>query len=158
MNSAMTYEITTTNSEATQSVGSRLSRLLRGGEVIELISDLGGGKTTFVQGLAAGLGYTGAVTSPTFTLSNIYQLEDGRQIHHYDLYRLSTGGVVADELSEDIGEPGIITVIEWAGAAEDELPADSLRVTLEVTGETDRRLSFASAGPKSETIIKGLSA
>jgi len=154
----MTYEITTTNSAATQSVGSRLSRLLRGGEVIELISDLGGGKTTFVQGLVAGLGYAGPVTSPTFTLSNVYQLEDGRQIHHYDLYRLSSGGVVADELSEDVGAPDIITVIEWAGAAKDELPADRLRVTLEVTGESDRRLSFAAAGPKSESIIKGLSA
>jgi len=156
MNSDMTYVITTTNSEGTQSAALRLSRFLSGGEVIELTSDLGGGKTTFVQGLAAGLGYKDAVTSPTFTLGNIYELPAGLQLHHYDLYRLNEGGVLAEELLEDFSDPHVITVIEWAGVAEAQLPADRLVVTFEVTGDTGRRLVFTAGGPKSAAIIKEL--
>jgi tRNA threonylcarbamoyladenosine biosynthesis protein TsaE len=126
--------------------------------VIELISDLGGGKTTFVQGLAAGLGYTGAVTSPTFTLSNIYQLASGLELHHYDLYRLSEGGVLADELMEDLANPKMITIIEWPSITDDRLPADRLTVTIEVTGDTERRLDFAGGGRVSTGIIRELSA
>ncbi len=158
MNSAMTYEITTTSSEATKSAARRLSQCLQGGEVIELVSDLGGGKTTFVQGLAEGLGYTGPVTSPTFTLSNAYALEGGRQLHHYDLYRLSEGGVLADELVEDMADADIITVIEWPAVAEASLPEDHLTITIEVTSDTGRRLVFTSAGPKSAKIIEEISA
>jgi tRNA threonylcarbamoyladenosine biosynthesis protein TsaE len=132
--------------------------LLSGGEVIELSSDLGGGKTTFVQGLATALGYTGPVTSPTFTLSNIYQLPDHRELHHYDLYRLGEGGILADELAEDIGDPGIITVVEWAGVAESRLPTDRLIVKFDVTADTGRRLTFSAGGPKSQNLIKGLAA
>jgi len=125
--------------------------------VIELTSDLGGGKTTFVQGLAAGLSYEGAVTSPTFTLGNIYELPSGLQLHHYDLYRLSEGGVLAEELLEDLTDPRIITVIEWAGVAEAQLPADRVVIAFEVTGDSDRRIIFTAGGPKSAAIIKGLS-
>ncbi len=131
---------------------------MKGGEVIELISDLGGGKTTFVQGLAAGLGYEGAVTSPTFTLGNVYRIGSNLQIHHYDLYRLGEGGVLADEIAEDIGDPSIITIIEWASVAEAQLPPDRLRINFEVTADTQRQLSFSSGGPVSGAIIKELDA
>jgi len=124
--------------------------------VIELISDLGGGKTTFVQGLARGLGYHGAVTSPTFTLSNVYQLGRDLKVHHYDLYRLGEGGVLAHEIAEDIGDDGIITIIEWAGVAEAQLPSDRLRVSFEGTGDTERSLTFSAGGPVSQTLIKEL--
>ncbi len=126
--------------------------------MIELISDLGGGKTTFVQGLAAELGYRDAVTSPTFTLGNVYRVSDSLQIHHYDLYRLGEGGILADEIGEDIGDPHIITIIEWAGVAEAQLPPDRLRISFEVTADTERHLSFSAGGPVSQAIIKELSA
>jgi tRNA threonylcarbamoyladenosine biosynthesis protein TsaE len=126
--------------------------------VIELISDLGGGKTTFVQGLAAALGYAGPVTSPTFTLSNIYELTNGRQLHHYDLYRLGEGGVVADELAEDIAQGGIITIVEWPGIARDVLPKDRLTISFEPTSDTGRQLTFTAGGPKSAAILKELKA
>lgn len=125
--------------------------------MIELISDLGGGKTTFVQGLAAGLGYDGPVTSPTFTLSNEYQLGSGLALHHYDLYRLSEGGVLGDELAEDLSDDKVITVIEWPAVAGARLPEDRLTVAIEVTGDTERRLSFTSGGPVSDALIQGLS-
>jgi tRNA threonylcarbamoyladenosine biosynthesis protein TsaE len=156
MNSGMTFAISTTNSAATQAVAQRLATQLRGGEVIELASDLGGGKTTFVQGLARGLGYTGEVVSPTFTLSRIYQLPEGRELHHYDLYRLGQAGVVGEELTESLGDPTIITLIEWAGIIEDELPQDRLRIEFTITGETNRELTFTATGTKSKHIIKAL--
>jgi tRNA threonylcarbamoyladenosine biosynthesis protein TsaE len=152
----MTYEISTTSSEATQSVAERLARLLQGGEVIELTSDLGGGKTTFVQGLASGLGYEGEVTSPTFTLSRVYKLKNNLELHHYDLYRLGQSGVVGDVLAEDVGDRGIITIIEWAGIVADQLPHDRLRIEFTVTGDTDRLLQISSHGPVSHRLAKGL--
>jgi tRNA threonylcarbamoyladenosine biosynthesis protein TsaE len=152
----MTFEVSTTGSEGTQAVAARLAKLLKGGEVIELASDLGGGKTTFVQGLAQALGYTGDVASPTFTLSKTYQLPSGLELHHYDLYRLGESGVVGDELAEDLGDPHVITAIEWAGVVESDLPADRLRLQFEPTGDTDRRLVFSAGGDRSTAILKEL--
>jgi tRNA threonylcarbamoyladenosine biosynthesis protein TsaE len=152
----MTYSVSTTGSEDTKQLAARLAPLLKGGDVIELTSDLGGGKTTFVQGLAAALGYTDAVTSPTFTLSQIYPLSGGREFHHYDLYRLTEGGVVGDELAEDIADPHNITAIEWAGVAEDILPADRLTIAIEPTSDTGRLFTFSSAGTRSQTLLAKL--
>jgi tRNA threonylcarbamoyladenosine biosynthesis protein TsaE len=156
MSSDMTYAISTSSSEATQVVAERLAKLLQGGEVIELASDLGGGKTTFVQGLARGFGYSGEVTSPTFTLKISYDLGNGLKLNHYDLYRLGQSGVVGDELMEDIQEPGSITVIEWAGIIEGDLPKDRLRIKFVPEGENDRNLEITSGGPVSERLVKGL--
>lgn len=152
----MTYEITTTDSAATQKVAAKLAKLLSAGDVVELASDLGGGKTTFVQGLARAMGYAGPVTSPTFTLMQEYRLPDGSVLHHYDLYRLQQTGVVGAELAEDLRDSSVITVIEWAGLAEDELPADRLRVEFEVVAEDERKLRLIPGGPKSEKIVRGM--
>jgi tRNA threonylcarbamoyladenosine biosynthesis protein TsaE len=150
------YSRLSTSLSATQDLASSLAKFLHGGEVIELQSDLGGGKTTFVKGLAAGLGYSGIVTSPTFTLSQIYPLPSGLSLHHYDLYRLTEAGGVGDELSEDIGDADIITVIEWAGIAEARLPNDRLIIAIEVTGENERRFQFSALGERSTQLIKDL--
>ncbi|MBW4060996.1 tRNA (adenosine(37)-N6)-threonylcarbamoyltransferase complex ATPase subunit type 1 TsaE [Candidatus Saccharibacteria bacterium] len=156
MSFAMTLSISTSEPASTLAAAAKLASHLQGGEVIELRSDLGGGKTTFVKGLAAALGYTGSVTSPTFTLSQIYQLPGGRELHHYDLYRLTEAGVVGSELSEDIGQPDIITVIEWAGIAETALPADRVVIDLIVTGENDRELNFSATGPQAAQLIEDI--
>jgi tRNA threonylcarbamoyladenosine biosynthesis protein TsaE len=152
----MTYEITTTSSDDTQSLAAKLAPTLSGGEVIELASDLGGGKTTFIQGLVKALGYQGAVTSPTFTLSNVYDIGHGRSIHHYDLYRLAEAGVLGDELAEDLADPDVTTVIEWATVINIKLPKDRLTIAIEVTGGEERRFRFAAGGPVSEKLIKGI--
>jgi len=152
----MTFEISTTSSEATQSLAHKLGGLVKGGDVIELVSDLGGGKTTFTQGLARGLGYSGHVTSPTFALSQIYKLKAPLELHHYDLYRLGETGAVGDELAEDMADPHVITVIEWADIAKNDLPGDRLRIIFHVTTETGRSLIFSSGGPRSDQLIEGL--
>ncbi len=149
----MTYEITTTSSSATQALAAKLAVYLKGGEVIELASDLGGGKTTFVQGLVKALGYEGDVTSPTFTLSQIYKLLNGLEVHHYDLYRLDEGGIVGDELAEDMGDPANITLIEWAGIAQDLLPADRIRIEFTAIDENKREIKLSGLGSASAELL-----
>lgn len=136
-------------------LGERLGRLLSGSEVIELSSDLGGGKTTLVKGLAKGLGYAGDVTSPTFTISRIYQLPDGKELQHYDFYRLAPDDITAEELAEAAGQPDKIVVIEWAGNVGAHLPEDRLKVEIAVTSENDREITF-SGSKKYQHIIEGL--
>jgi tRNA threonylcarbamoyladenosine biosynthesis protein TsaE len=123
---------------------------------LELISDLGGGKTTFVKGLARGLGYTGEVTSPTFTLSRIYPLPDGRELHHFDLYRLSGSDVVIEELAEVLDKAGIIVALEWPETAKTVLPADRLSLTLRVTGDDAREIEMTPGGPKAAKLIEAI--
>jgi len=110
---------------------------LRGNEVIELVSDLGGGKTTFVRGLASGAGSLDRVSSPSFTLTNVYQAPL-LTFHHFDFYRLPEPGILREELAEVIDDPHNVVVIEWAAIVEDILPSDHLTITIRATGETSR--------------------
>jgi tRNA threonylcarbamoyladenosine biosynthesis protein TsaE len=118
-----------------------LGQKLRGGEVIELVSDLGGGKTTFVRGLAAGMGSTDRVSSPSFTLTNQYQAGD-LTLQHFDFYRLSEPGIMRDELAEVLADPKMVTVVEWAGIVDEVLPAERLTIAITATTETGRELRF----------------
>lgn len=152
----VTYDISTKKPAQTQEIAARLGHYLKGGEVIELSSDLGGGKTTFVQGLASGLGYKADVTSPTFVLSRVYEITPTLEIHHYDLYRLGVSGVLGEQLAEDMKDPHVITIIEWAGIIENDLPTDRLTVELQVTGDNSRDLKFTSGGSVSDKLLKGL--
>lgn len=120
----------------------RIGHKLRGGEVIELLSDLGGGKTTFVRGLAQGMGSGDAVRSPSFTLSNQYRANK-LTLHHFDFYRLEEPGIMERELAEVLEDPRAVVVIEWGGIAEVILPAKRLSVTIRPTGETSRQFNFS---------------
>jgi tRNA threonylcarbamoyladenosine biosynthesis protein TsaE len=122
-------------------VAERLGRNLRGGEVIELVSDLGGGKTTFVRGLAKGLGSKENVHSPSFTLANQYKSGE-LTLFHFDFYRLSEPGIMRQELAEVIEDPKSIVTVEWAEIVQDVLPENRLTITLQVTGENSRKLEF----------------
>lgn len=152
----MTFVTHTSDSAATQSLGHKLSALLQGGDVIELISDLGGGKTTLTQGIVEGLGYTEAVTSPTFTLSQIYSLDSGLEVHHYDLYRLSEGGVLDFEIGEDVDSPNIITIVEWGDVVAEVLPIDRLQIILTMDSETSREITISGTSPRAKAIIEEL--
>jgi tRNA threonylcarbamoyladenosine biosynthesis protein TsaE len=125
--------------------------------VVELRSDLGGGKTTFVRGLVRGLGSKDIVTSPTFTLSQTYTAKGGIKIAHHDFYRLNEAGIMADELAESLNDDKTITIVEWADIVEDVLPDNTLTVEFGLTAsDTDeRKITFRyPAGLAS--VIKGL--
>jgi tRNA threonylcarbamoyladenosine biosynthesis protein TsaE len=114
---------------------------LRGGECIELVSDLGGGKTAFVRGLAKGAGSHDVVSSPSFTLTNQYQAGE-LTIYHFDFYRLHEAGIMRDELAELLNDNRAIVVVEWAEVVEAVLSADRLTIRIASTGETERDLTF----------------
>lgn len=116
-----------------------IGRRLRGGEVIELRSDLGGGKTTFVRGLAAGFGSDDRVASPTFTVSKVYQA-GSKQLVHLDFYRLNDPGIVAHELADYAGAKDTVVAVEWADIVKDALPAERLTIEILPTGDESRQL------------------
>jgi tRNA threonylcarbamoyladenosine biosynthesis protein TsaE len=102
MSTELIWQTTSTGSDDTLRLGEALGSRLKSPLVIELRSDLGGGKTTLTQGLAHGLGSKDVVSSPTFTLSKIYKCAGGVEIHHFDFYRLSEAGVLRDQLDESL--------------------------------------------------------
>jgi tRNA threonylcarbamoyladenosine biosynthesis protein TsaE len=124
----------------TVTAGRDLGRRLAPGAVVLLEGPLGAGKTAFVRGLAEGLGLApDAVSSPTFAIVQEYRGED-LTLQHIDLYRLTT--VEVDDLAlEDLLE-GQIAAIEWPDRWT-RAPADSVRVSIEVTGDSTRRISIA---------------
>ena len=137
----MTYQTDTTSSVQTEQLGELLGRSLRGGEVFELSSDLGGGKTTLVRGLARGLGTKDHVASPTFTISREYKTPR-HTLFHYDFYRLDDAGIMSTELAEAVADPQAVVVVEWAGVVQDVLPDKRVTVKLEIVDEDVRRLTF----------------
>jgi tRNA threonylcarbamoyladenosine biosynthesis protein TsaE len=119
-----------------------MGKRLRGGEVIELVSDVGGGKTTFVRGLARGFGSQDVVGSPSFTLSREYNSGE-LTMYHFDFYRLSDPGIVANELAEVVGDSQAVVVVEWADIVENVLPPEHITITIKSTGESSREFTFS---------------
>lgn len=141
MSTGMTWQTVSTSSGSTEQLAAKLGAKLRGGEVIELVSDLGGGKTTFVRGLARGAGSTDRVASPTFTISREYETPHF-VIAHFDFYRLAEAGIVADELAEIVGDPKRVAVVEWGEIIHDVLPTDRLTIRIRMVSEAARELMF----------------
>ena len=125
----------------TGQLAEKIGRRLRGGEVIGLVSDLGGGKTTLVRGLARGMGSQDAVRSPSFTLGNEYRAKD-LTLRHFDFYRLSEPGIMQSQLAEALADPKSVVAVEWGAIVEDVLPEQRLIVTLRATGPDSRELTF----------------
>lgn len=137
----MKLSLDSSSSIQTEAIAGSIGNKLKGGEVIELISDIGGGKTTFTRGLAKGIGSNDNVASPTFTISRIY---NGKKIniYHFDFYRLSNIGLMQHELSDIIFNKDNVLVIEWAELAANVLPKDRLKISFEYDGEYSRKLLF----------------
>ena len=111
----------TNSAKETQKVGTILAKQIKPPIILALISDLGGGKTTFTQGLAKGLGIKEKIVSPTFVLERIYEIpKKNYALHHYDLYRIEPDDILIDEILENARDN--IVVIEWAEKIEDQLP------------------------------------
>ena len=126
------------SAEAMRSLGERLAAsALRAGDVVILSGELGAGKTTFTQGLGAGLGVRGGVTSPTFVISRIHpSLRGGPPLVHVDAYRLGpasgSGAATAelDDLDLDVSVEESVTVVEWGEGLAETLADDRLEVLI----------------------------
>ena len=132
-------EIESEKCEDTYMLGKLLGENCRAGEVYTLIGDLGVGKTVFTQGFAAGLGVSGPVNSPTFTIVSEY--DDGRlPFYHFDVYRIGDSEEMDEIGYEDYIYGEGVSLIEWANLIEDILPEQYTRVTIEK--DLNRGLDF----------------
>ena len=138
----MAVKFVTNSQEETENLGARLAAGLMSGAVIAFTGDLGAGKTAFTRGLARGLGISGRVTSPTFTVVNEY--EGGRlPLFHFDMYRLDS----ADELFhigwEDYLARGGVCAVEWSENVTGAIEPDAVRVSiLRGDGDNDRVIAI----------------
>jgi tRNA threonylcarbamoyladenosine biosynthesis protein TsaE len=137
--------LATDDAEETRSLGRALAALLESGDVVSLTGDLGAGKTTLVQGVAAGLDVRQPVLSPTFTLVREY--EGRHHVVHLDVYRLDRIQDVLDlGFHEMVGEGGVV-LIEWGDAIETLLPEDHLQVELTLAPDGQaRRIDLSGSG------------
>lgn len=125
-----------------RALGQEIARSLKGGEVIELIGDVGAGKTTFTKGLAAGLGVVETVSSPSFTISRVYEGENF-DLSHYDFYRLNDAGILSLEIADALENPRNITVVEWAESVAEILPENRLKIEISKTEEDFRKVKIS---------------
>lgn len=133
----METNLKTNSAKETENLGQKIGSRLRGSEVIELSSDVGGGKTTFVRGLARGMGSDDLVSSPSFTVKNVYKC--GKlELHHFDFYRLEESGITGHELEEVVDDNKIVVVLEWAGVAEAKLPKSRIIIKIIPSGDDGR--------------------
>lgn len=121
-------------------LGKRLATVLPN-HVIELVGDVGAGKTTLVRGLAEGLGAREAVTSPSFTISKTYALPEGRLIH-YDFYRLGDPGLMVDDLAENLADPAAVVAVEWGESVAEVLPLKHMRVEIYYNDDDTREVKI----------------
>ena len=129
-------------------LGEAIGRSVSGGEVLELVGDIGAGKTTLTKGIARALGVNEPVQSPTFTISRVYDSPKGLRLAHYDFYRLGEAGIMGDEIREAMDDDSVV-VVEWAGAVDDDLPKDRLVVKITTISEEERLVEFHPGGKKS---------
>jgi tRNA threonylcarbamoyladenosine biosynthesis protein TsaE len=120
--------------------GKKLGASLEAPVVLELLGDVGAGKTTLTRGIANGLGVTEAITSPSFTISKEYLGKNYRLVH-YDFYRLADPGIMSEDLDEAISDPNTITIVEWGESIRDVLPEDRKRIEIKYIDENTREVT-----------------
>jgi tRNA threonylcarbamoyladenosine biosynthesis protein TsaE len=135
-------QLTTLSAEQTEAAGARLARHLSAGDMLLLVGGLGAGKTTFVRGVASGLGVRGDVMSPTFQL--VRQYAGPLPLAHVDVYRLAEPGELEGLGLDELLDAGVVVVewgdrLDWPGAA---------RIVIEELGPGSRRLKLEGAPPQ----------
>ena len=135
----MNFEKEINSTDEMIAFGEEIGGQISGGMVLELIGDVGAGKTTFTKGLAKGLGISETVQSPTFTISRVYEGEK-LTLSHYDFYRLNDYGIMEMELAENLSNTKNVTVVEWAGDLAEILPKKHLKLVFESLNENQRKV------------------
>lgn len=133
----------TNSAQGTQKIGQDLARKLKQGDFIALFGELGGGKTTFVQGLVKGLGIKRRIISPTFIILREYKIPGKpSNFYHIDLYRINMEEYEVPELGLDeiIKEEKDIVAVEWAEKMGDLLPKDRWEIKFEYIDENKRKI------------------
>ena len=140
----------TKSAAETRALGEKLAGRLRPGDVLLLEGDLGAGKSELTRGIAKGLGVAETVTSPSFTILNVY--ESGRcPLYHFDWYRLESSEELYElGMDEYLGGDGI-AVVEWPGRCPDAVPASAVRIRMTAAGENERLIESDEWNLEDET-------
>ncbi len=150
-------KIKTFKPEETYRLGEKLAALLQVGDVVCLSGTLGAGKTLLTQGIAAGLKIREAVTSPTFTIMNVYDAPV--RLYHFDLYRLEQPGELADigfDEYTNVHSNGV-AIIEWPDRFDGYMPEENFWITISLGEQTGERvISLAANGGNYERRIERL--
>ena len=135
----------TASPDETRALGRRLAEALQPGDVLLLYGNLGAGKSELTRGIAEGLGVAGPVTSPSFTILNVY--DDGRiPLYHFDWYRLESAEELYEMgMDEYLGGDGV-AVVEWPTQCPEAIPETHLAVTLSPVGENEREVTLTPVG------------
>ncbi|MCL2828148.1 MAG: tRNA (adenosine(37)-N6)-threonylcarbamoyltransferase complex ATPase subunit type 1 TsaE [Oscillospiraceae bacterium] len=142
--------IRTHSEKETEQAGCDLAVRLPRGVVLALYGDLGAGKTAFTRGLARGLGVAIQVTSPTYTIVNEY--EGVIPLIHFDMYRLRSAEELFEIGWEDYLRRGAVIAVEWSERVEDAFLPDTIRIQIEKTGETARRITITGFAGEESTL------
>ncbi len=128
--------------EEMQVLGEKIAYAASNGELIELVGDVGAGKTTLTKGIAKGLGVTETVQSPSFTIFARYDASQEREFHHYDFYRLIDPGLAIYDLEESLSNSKAVVVVEWADHVKDILPSRRITIRIESLDERTRQVTI----------------
>ena len=123
--------------------GREIGAKLKAPAALELVGDVGSGKTTLTRGIAEALGVREPVTSPSFTISKRYAgIQDGRPITlaHYDFYRLPDPGIMKEDLDESLNDPDTITIVEWGESVKDLLPEGHMKIEIKYREDGSREI------------------
>ncbi|HJQ79471.1 MAG TPA: tRNA (adenosine(37)-N6)-threonylcarbamoyltransferase complex ATPase subunit type 1 TsaE [Lacipirellulaceae bacterium] len=150
------FTFTAQDERDTQRLGTALAEVLPPGTVVALVGTLGAGKTRLVQAVATALGVApGNVTSPTFVLVNEYT--GGRvPVYHFDTYRLKNEHEFLDLGPDEYFNSNGLVFVEWADRVTEFLPDERIEIEIEVTGETQRRVSIRGTSPRMEEFLNHL--
>lgn len=140
--------------QAMYELGRQVGEKLSGGETLELVGDVGAGKTTLTKAIAAGLSITAQVQSPTFTISNRYDARDNLTLVHYDFYRLHDAGIMQDELAEAVTDTSSIVVVEWGDIVTGVLPDDRTTIRIVPLSATTRMLTITPRSKQMQSIFE----
>ena len=126
----------------TEAAGAALAERLSPGAVVALYGDLGAGKTCFVRGLARGLGIAARVSSPTFTIVNEYRSAAGKELFHFDMYRLNSADELFDVGWEDYLRRGAVCAVEWSENVEEAFEGDEITVRISTLPDGARKIEI----------------
>lgn len=140
-------KVTTKNAAETVRLGKKFAKSFGGGEVVALIGDLGGGKTTFIKGVALGLKIKKPIRSPSFVLMNSYKIPSKNNLimYHLDAYRLNSSSDISSlGLSDILGQPQTIVLVEWADKVINKLPRITHLIKFEFVDKENRSIEIKS--------------
>lgn len=132
----------------TKNIGHSLAQELQGGDVLLLSGNLGAGKTSFLQGLAEGLGVTDKVNSPTFNILKLYKTKNNQKVKkfcHIDAYRLESGADLENlAITEIFSDKSTVTAIEWAEKVKSVFPVKYIKIEIRALEENLREISISN--------------